>query len=305
MPSLSLSQTFRLVLICLAFGTGRPLLGSALPQLAPLDFIALWSPAVAQTSGGYSRPGGGGTIGNSFGGYSSFDWRPAISGGYGRPSGSAFGGLGLDNSRGVDRAISRRSSSQALQEYRASQTRPALVPLSATRRPSAGQEDSRWATAPLQRRPPPVGWGGGAYAPSYAGAAPRFGAWDAVLAWSLLNSLSRPQSVAYFHDYRNDPRYTQWRAEAERKAASDPAVAQKLGELDALMSQNKAQPASAGAPLSDLGGPEVMFVVVFFGGAVLMGLWLLRRRAAAVRRARCARRRGGPRTRSSGRRCRA
>jgi hypothetical protein len=103
-----------------------------------------------------------------------------------------------------------------------------------------------------------------------------------VLAWSLLNSLSRPQSVAYFQDNRSDPRYTQWRAEADRAAANDPAVAQKLAELDNLMAQSKAQPANSRAQPSDAGGSDFLFVVVFFGAAVLVGLWLLRRRAAAI-----------------------
>ena len=160
--------------------------------------------------------------------------------------------------------------------------RPGAAPLAATRRPSAGASDSAWGTAPLQRRPPPSGWGGGAYAPSYGGSAPRFGAWDAVLAWSLLNSLSRPQSVAYFQDNRSDPRYTQWRAEADRTAANDPAVAKKLAELDTLMAQSKAQPTSSPTTPPGSDGSGAILVVVFAGGAVLVGLWLLRRRAAAV-----------------------
>jgi Protein of unknown function (DUF2491) len=258
--------------------------GPATPWLASVGaIVAVSSPAAAQSSGGYSRPGGGGSSGG-YGSYGSVGRRPAIgSGGYGQPSSPSFGGFGVNSSRGGDRAISRRASNQALQNYRASQAPSASAPLSADRRPSAAWGgDNAWGTVPLQRRPPPTGWGGGAYAPSYAGSASHFGAWDAVLTWSLLNSLSRPQSVSYFQDNRNDPRYTQWRDEAERKATNDPAVAQKLAELDALMSQSKAQPATARAPPSAPDGGGVMFVVVFFGGSVLVGLWLLRRRAAAV-----------------------
>ena len=189
--------------------------------------------------------------------------RPAISsGGYGRPSSSSFGGLGLDTPRGGDRAISRRASNQALQDYRSSQAPPAPAPFAATRRPSAGASESAWGSAPLPRRPEPSGWGGGGYAPSYGGSAPRFGAWDAVLAWSLLNSLSRPQSVAYFQDNRSDPRYTQWRAEADRAAANDPAVAKKLAELDALMTQSKAQPATQRTTEPDSEGSGAILVVV-------------------------------------------
>ena len=266
-------RLLRFALLYLALGAAGAL---SAPGLGPVGgIVAASSPAAAQTSGGYGRPSGGGYSG----GYGGINRRPAVgSGGYGRPSGSSFGGLGLDSSRGGDRAISRRASNQALQDYRASQTPHAASPLAATRRPSAGGSGSAWGTAPLQRRPPPSGWGGGAYAPSYARSAPRFGAWDAVLAWSLLNSLSRPQSLAYFQDNRGDPRYTQWRAEADRAAANDPAVAKKLAELDRLIAQPTSSPTTP--PGSD--GSGAILVVVFAGGAVLVGLWLLRRRAAAV-----------------------
>jgi hypothetical protein len=249
------------------------------PWTGPIDGIAVSRAAFAQGSGGYSRPGGAG----SSGGYGGFDRRPAIGGGgYGRPPSSSYSSFGLDSSRGGDRAISRRAANQALQNYRASQARPVPPPSPATRRPSSGQDDSGWGTAPLPRRSQPAGWGGGAYAPGGSGSAYRFGAWDGVLAWSLLNSLSRPQSVTYFQDNRNDPRYAQWRAEADRTAANDPAVAQKLAELDTLMAQSKAQPASPGAAAPGSGGSDYVIVVIFVGTAVLVGLWMLRRRAAAV-----------------------
>jgi hypothetical protein len=273
-------RTLQLVLLCLTLAAGEPLSGFVAPWLAPVaGIVAVAPPAAAQTSGGYRRPGGGSYSGG--GGYSGgFDRRPSVGGGYGRPSASAFGGYG-GAFGGGDRAISRRNSSQALRDYRASQA-PAPAPAPLTRRPSSGWDDSGWGTAPLGRRPQPGGWGGGAYAPGYAVSTPRFGLWDGVLAWSLLNSLSRPQAVNYFQDNRNDPRYAQWRAEADRKAESDPAVAQKLAELDALMAQAKAQPANPRPVPSDSGGSGGLVIVVFVGGAVLLGLWLMRRRTAAV-----------------------
>ena len=267
-----LGRTLRLVLICLTLVAGAPLPTFAPPWLAPVArIVAVAAPAAAQTSGGYRRPGG--SYSGGFGGTGGSDRRPSMGGGYSRPSVSSFSGFG-GAFGGGDVAISRRASSQALRDYRASQ---APSPAPTTRRPPSGWDYSGWGSAPLARRPLPGGWGGG-----YAGSAPRFGVWDAVLAWSLLNSLSRPQSVAYFQDNRDDPRYAQWRAEADRKAESDPAVAQKLAELDALMAQSKAQPASPRPVPSDTGGSGSLFVVVFFGGAVLVGLWLLRRRAGAV-----------------------
>jgi hypothetical protein len=94
--------------------------------------------------------------------------------------------------------------------------------------------------------------------------------------------LSRPQAATYFQDYRNDPGYAQWRAEADRKAQNDPAVAQKLAELDGLMGQAKAQPAPSRPTTPDSGGGGWLFIVIVVGGAILLVLWLMRRRAAAV-----------------------
>ena len=277
MRQLRLRRAPRAVLTFLMLVASAPLSGFVPPSLVPIaGIVAVAPPAAAQTSGGYRRPGGGGYSGG--GGMGGLERRPSIGGGYGRPSASSSGGFGSAFGGG-DLAISRRASSQALRDYRASQAAP---PVLTTRRPSSGWDDSGWDTAPLARRPAPGGWGGGAYAPGYAGSGSRFGAWDAVLAWSLLNSLSRPQAVAYFQDNRDDPRYAQWRADADRKAQSDPAVAQKLAELDALMAQSKAQPADPRMAPSEAGGSGSMFIVVFFGGAVLIGLWMLRRRGAAV-----------------------
>jgi len=271
----------RLALICLTLLVVDPVSGFVSPWLAPVtDIAALAPPAEAQTSGGYRRPGGGGYSGGGgyAGGVGGYARRPSVSGGYGLPSSSSFGGFG-GAFGGGDLAISRRNSSQALRDYRASQERT-TVPT--TRRPSSGWDDSGWGTAPLGRRPLPGGWGGGGYAPGYTVSTPRFGPWDAVVAWSLLNSLSRPQTVNYFQENRDDPGYAQWRAEAERKAQSDPAVARKLAELDSLMGQAKAQPASPRPTPSDAGGSGALFVVVFVGGAILVVLWLMRRRSTAV-----------------------
>src|SRR5215472_18352778 len=272
-------RTLRFVLICLTLVAVDPISGLVSQWRAPISEIAALAPPAAAQSGGYRRPGGGFSGGFGGGGYSGgYARRPSIGGGYSRPSSSAFGGGFGGAFGGGDLAISRRNSSQALRDYRASQERQQYT----TRRPSSGWDDSGWGTAPLGRRPLPSGGWGGGYAPGYTVSTPRFGAWDALLAWSLLNSLSRPQAVNYFQDYRNDPGYAQWRAEAERKAASDPAVAQKLAELDTLMGQAKAQPATPRPAPAESGGPGGLFIVVLFGGAILLGLWMMRRRAAAV-----------------------
>src|SRR5215813_11532361 len=271
-------RMLRLVLLCLTLLVVDPVSGLVSPWLAPVSEIAALAPPAAAQSGGYRRPGGysGGFGGGGYsGGYAR---RPSVGGGYNRPSSSAYGGGFGGMFGGGDVAISRRNSSQALRDYRASQQRQQYT----TRRPSSGWDDSGWKTAPLGRRPLPSGGWGGGYAPGYTVSTPRFEAWNALLAWSLLNSLSRPQAVNYFQDYRNDPGYAQWRAEAERKAASDPAVAQKLAELDGLMGQAKAQPTAPRTTTPDGGGGGWLFIVIIVGGAILLVLYLMRRRAAAV-----------------------
>ena len=148
----SMKRALRLVSIGLALAAGPAALPAALSVLAVGGITATASQAGAQTSGGYSRPGGGGS-------YGGVNRRPSIGGGFGGPSASAFGGFG-----GGDLAISRRASSEALRNYRGSQVQP---PALTSRRPSSGWDDGGWGTAPLPRRPPSAGWGGSAYAPRY------------------------------------------------------------------------------------------------------------------------------------------
>ena len=179
-----MKRALRLVLIWMALAAGPPLALWLPPCLSVAAGITVTAaPASAQTSGGYQRPGGGGYSrsyggGGYSGGFGGYDRRPSIGGGYARPSGSSYSGFG-GSFGGGDLAISRRASSQALRDYRASQERS----LAATaRRPSSGWDDSGWETAPLGRRPLPSGLGGGS-APGYTVSTPRFGVWDGVLAW--------------------------------------------------------------------------------------------------------------------------
>src|SRR5205807_9195492 len=80
-------------------------------------------------------------------------------------------------------------------------------------------------------------------------ASPRAGAGAGLLTgvalWAALNSLSAPSQAAYFNDHRYDPGYVQWRQEADREAARDPAVAAKLAQLDARLAQMETQPRSS------------------------------------------------------------
>src|SRR5215471_5546195 len=124
-------RTLRFVLICLTLLAVDPVSSFVWPWVAPVsEIVALAPPAAAQTSGGYRRPGG----------YSnSYARRPSVGGGYSRPSSSAYGGGFGGVFGGGDVAISRRNSSQALRDYRASQERQEQY---TTRRPSSGWDNS-------------------------------------------------------------------------------------------------------------------------------------------------------------------
>ncbi len=250
----------------------RIVLASAL--LVP---CALPPPAFSAGSGGYSRPGGYGTGGASI-------RRPSTlgSGGYARPSGPPRPSYGGTRGPG-DAAISRRSSARALEEFRSSTAPP---PSSyGTRRPSIGSDSGWWGSA--QRRPEPQTSPGGFWGQSrtaspfpqpYAGAPQRFGAWDAVMLWSLLNAVSTPRSTDFFREHRTDPGYLQWRAEADRLAASDPAMGRKLAELDQRLAQGPSD--RAAAPSGQ--GSGIVPLVLVVGVAIFLGLWLRRRRAAGM-----------------------
>jgi hypothetical protein len=55
-----------------------------------------------------------------------------------------------------------------------------------------------------------------------------FGPFEAVLLWAMLDNLDRDTYVMY----KDDPAVQQWKAEAERLAANDPEMKQKLEALE-------------------------------------------------------------------------
>jgi hypothetical protein len=108
----------------------------------------------------------------------------------------------------------------------------------------------------------------------------------AVALWAALNSLSPSGSAAYFHNYQYDPGYVQWRREADREAANNPAVAAKLAQLDTQLAQTEGQPRNPSAlpparpSPAPMGGSGFIWPVLFIGMVVLLLLWLWRRRMA-------------------------
>jgi hypothetical protein len=268
-------------------------IGAAI-ALSPQDAAAR-----ASTSGGYSRPS------------ASYSRRPSIGMPSARPSAPSSGGYtrAPPNLFGAQRrppiaapspgdvAISRQRSDQALRNYRQQQESQGAAGGPA---PGAGgsgggirvpRADGRWATGRnnwyAQRgwTPPPYVYG----TPS------RFGIWDALFLWFLLDTLTRPGHAQFFHNNQNDPSYQQWRAEADRRAQTDPELRAKLDQLDRQLAEQQGQPRDpnyippdtppevAVAPDAQAASaspflPGVGVTIIVIGGGVLFLLWLWRRR---------------------------
>ncbi len=269
-----------------------------------------------RSSGGYSRPS---SRTPSVSASSSRSRTPSTSGGYGRPSGSASATRAAPSAQSAsDREISRRSSSESFDRYRNQQQgeRAAASPPpppaasgsdgwfgGSQRRPTTSRADDRRAydRGAYDRG----GWGGSrgwSPRPSMLRSPARFGAWDALFLWFLLDNLTSPGHAAFFHHHQNDPAVAQWRAEAERAAAEDPDVRARLDQLDSQLVQLKDQPrdpsylppdtppeaalARTAGPGGAGGDPEGggfggLLVLVLIGGGIAFLIWVwIRRRAA-------------------------
>lgn len=305
--------------------------------------------ARSRSSGGYSRPSSGGysrpsrtpsfSTGPSTsrvpsagsGGYA----RPPSSGGYARPQGTpsfGFPGATAPSQGSGDLSVSRRSSGEALDRYRAQQNRERTPPVAApppatAQRPQSGSgsgwnwgggSGGGWGGGWGQRRsgggPPPGnyapgGWYGGWNPPGWAArSAPRFGLWNGLFLWFLLDNLTRPGYADWFHNHQNDPGYQQWRAEADRRAQDDADLKRRLDDLDGRLRAQQDQPrdpnylppgvpkevaqgdassrttadADRAAPDGSGGfGMGTLLIVVLLGGAGVVAVMVLRRRSAA------------------------
>ncbi len=281
-------------------------------------------------SGGYSRPSTTRTPSTSSS--SGGSWWGGSSGGYARPgNNNAAPSVAAPPQSAGDRAMSQQGSADALNRYRAQQdAAPApatpAAPAPAPSRPSSSASQSgggsswNWGTS--------GGWGGGsgrtpstrpapapsipnAYGrygwapPPYAMNAPRrFGIWDGLFLWFMLDTLTRPGHAAFFHDNADDPGYRQWRAEADRQAQDNAGLRAKLDELDRTVQSQAGTPREAGrlppdvpadlaradsadraAPDAEGGKPAgsglsslALWSILLLGAAALFLLWRARRR---------------------------
>lgn len=61
---------------------------------------------------------------------------------------------------------------------------------------------------------------------------PRFGIWDAMILWFMLDHINDAQYAAMYYNHRDDPGMQQFRAEAERLSAENTELKDKLAKLD-------------------------------------------------------------------------
>lgn len=74
---------------------------------------------------------------------------------------------------------------------------------------------------------------------------PRFGMWDAMVWWMVLDNLGSRNSYAMAYHHADDPGYQQWRQEADRLAEDDAVLKGKLTELDARVATLDGTPVRA------------------------------------------------------------
>ncbi len=71
---------------------------------------------------------------------------------------------------------------------------------------------------------------------------PRFGMWDAMFMWFMLDNITKPHYAQMYHNHQNDPGFRQWREEAEKLSGENQELKQKLGTLDQEVAKLKGQP---------------------------------------------------------------
>ncbi|TWA86163.1 uncharacterized protein DUF2491 [Azospirillum brasilense] len=268
----------RFLSLLLALAPLQPL-PAAIPAAVPVGLAAataalLWPQAAEaragggrSSSGGYSRPS---VRTPSFSTRSAPSRAPSTgSGGYSRPkSGPSYGLPGGAPSGGGDLGVSRRSSGEALDRYRAQQQqqqqqqqRERTPPVAAPPPRSGSGSGTGWGGGGWQgggnsgsgwgqRRTGgygPGGWYGGWRPPGWAyGSRPSFGLWNGLFLWFLLDNLSRPGYADWFHNHQGDPGYAEWRAEAERRAQDDPDLRRRLDDLDTRLRAQDDRPRDPG-----------------------------------------------------------
>jgi hypothetical protein len=192
----------------------------------------------------YSRPGGGGSS------YS----RPSTSGGSSSQGGKSYisphrpfsSPSSAKKQSAGDLAQSRAASGKSLRDYKdEKEYANQFKRQSSAPQPASGS----WGSVPRQsydswssQRTTYYG-GHGWSAPVYVyHSQPRFGMWDAMWMWFMLDTLTRPGHGAFFYNHANDPGYQEWRREADRLAKDNADLRAKLNALDADVKTHEGKP---------------------------------------------------------------
>nr|WP_255636293.1 DUF2491 family protein [Azospirillum sp. 412522] len=216
-------------------------------------------------SGGYSRPSTSRTPSTGSGGGWFSGGSSSSSGGYARPGNSAPSVAAPPTSAG-DRTFSQQGSADALNRYRTKQeadrtppAQPGAPPPAASTQGRTGSSSSSgwgwgWGSGGSSYRTPstrpapanPYGGYGWSPPPYSIGAPRRFGVWDGLFLWFMLDTLTRPGHAAFFHNNADDPGYREWRQEADRLARDNAELRGKLDQLDQSMTAQAGAPRQAG-----------------------------------------------------------
>lgn len=215
------------------------------------------------SSGGYSRPSTSRTPSTGSGGGWFSGGSSSSSGGYARPGSSAPSVAAPPTSAG-DRTFSQQGSADALNRYRTKQeadrtppAQPGAPPPAASTQGRTGNSSSSgwgWGSGgssyrtPSTRPAPANPYGGYGWSPPpYTTSAPRrFGVWDGLFLWFMLDTLTRPGHAAFFHNNADDPGYREWRQEADRLARDNAELRGKLDQLDQSVAAQSGAPRQAG-----------------------------------------------------------
>ncbi|WP_042700511.1 DUF2491 family protein [Azospirillum sp. B506] len=228
------------------------------------------TPSIGSSSGGYSRPSTSRTPSTGSGGWFS-GGSSSSSGGYARPGNSAPSVAAPPTSAG-DKAFSQQGSADALNRYRSKQEADRTPPVQPNAPPPAGStqgastQGSTGGSSSSSGSGWGWGWGGSSYRtpstrpapanpyggygwtpPPYTVSAPRrFGIWDGLFLWFMLDTLTRPGHAAFFHNNADDPGYREWRQEADRLARDNAELRGKLDQLDQSVAAQAGAPRQAG-----------------------------------------------------------
>ena len=224
-------------------GYGKPSLGTP-PQTAT---------TTKTTSGGYSKPLTGGSSTNA-------PPKAATSGGYAKPVASTaavpqkinFSGAGKSNfDKNATKAEQKKKAASSLAAYKAETSK--------FKQPEKPFDKSKYTDNALYKKAP-VYSGYNAqrqitvrntyytthhYTPPvyYTHFSPSYGVFDTLfMFWMMDNMHTNAEARAMAHNYQNDPGYRQWRADAEKQAATNAELKEKLAKMDSELATMKSQP---------------------------------------------------------------